>query len=427
MKHLPVLTLRKFNRLPSTRKETVTQMGEYQESQFLSREQASTLPRSGRGSVSVIGGGTGASAGKGFRSPRNNHENTAPPPYDPAAIRLERYALQSASRAILPDERIAKCLRSVAPMFGNVNILKSVKKDSFKYGNLIVCGSVWNCPVCASKITEHRRAEIVAAVETAKSRGAGVYLLSLTVPHYANQKLQTVLDGISKAKQLMQHRKPWKRLIKSVLGLGEIRTLEVTYGDNGWHPHFHVLLFTGLPIKKESFSGLEESILNEWKSACVTAGLPEPNEHGVSLDDGSKAASYASKWGLEHEMTKGHVKKAKKGKTPFDLLRWYLKEQDPKAKKLFQEYAKCFKGKRQLVWSRGLRNLLNLASEKTDQDIAESIDEESVVFAQLTLNVWWVIVKNNKRAEILEVCRNGIESLHDYLIELMESEMKVET
>jgi len=126
-------------------------------------------------------------------------------------------------------------------------------------------------------------------------------------------------------------------------------------------------------------------------------------------------------------MTKGHVKKAKKGKTPFDLLRWYLKEQDPKAKKLFQEYAKCFKGKRQLVWSRGLRNLLNLASEKTDQDIAESIDEESVVFAQLTLNVWWVIVKNNKRAEILEVCRNGIESLHDYLIELMESEMKVET
>jgi len=427
VKHLPVLTLRKFNRLPSTRKETVTQMGEYQESQFLSREQASTLPRSGRGSVSVIGGGTGASAGKGFRLPRYNQEITQPPP-DPSAARIERYALQSAAREILPDEWVSRCLRSIRPQFSNVNILKSIKKESFKYGNLIVCGSVWQCPICATKITEHRRAEILQGVEIAKSRGAGVLLLTFTVPHYANQKLKVVLDGISKAKYLMQNRKPWKRLMSALMRIGDIRTLEVTYGVNGWHPHFHVLLFTGMPVTHESLPALQESILAQWKSACETAGLPEPNEHGVSVDDGRKMASYVSKWGIEHEMTKGHLKKGKKDSLhPFDLLRWYLKEKDPLAKKLFQEYAQGFKGKKQLLWSRGLRNLLALAAEKTDLEIAESIDEESVLFAELSLNVWWAILKHNKRAEVLEVCRKGKDALHDYIIELMEPEMEVIT
>lgn len=428
MKHLPVFTLRKFNLLPSTRKKKVSQLGTYQTSPSLSREPESTLPHSGRGSAAVIGSGTGTGADKGSSLPWYTYEITQPPPFDPATARVERYALQSASRAILPDERVSHCLRSVAPTFdGYVDILKSIKKDTFKYKGLLVCGSVWNCPICASKITEHRRVEIVQAVETAKSRGAGVYLLSLTVPHYANQKLQTVLDGISHAKRLLMNRKPWRRFWSSVMGIGEIRTLEVTYGENGWHPHFHVLLFTGKPLSKESLSTFQENILDQWKSVCVTVGLPEPNEHGVTLDDGSKAASYASKWGLEHEMTKGHLKKGKQGGlTPFDLLRWFLHDQDLKAKKLFLEYAKGFKGKRQLVWSRGLRNLLALAVEKSDQEIAESIDDESVVFAELPLNVWKCILKHNKRAEVLEMCRKGKDALFDYLIELMESEMEVQ-
>jgi hypothetical protein len=183
-----------------------------------------------------------------------------------------------------------------------------------------------------------------------------------------------------------------------------------------------------MPVEKEKMETVQTSILDQWKRACVTAGLPEPNEHGVSLDDGSKAASYASKWGLEHEMTKGHVKKGRQdGKTPFDLLRWQLEGKDEKPAKLFREYAKCFKGKRQLVWSQGLRNLLNLVSEKSDEEIAENIEEEAILFAQLAPEVWKVILKKEQRAQVLTVCKQGIEVFQNYILELIESEMEVET
>ena len=35
-------------------------------------------------------------------------------------------------------------------------------------------------------------------------------------------------------------------------------------------------------------------------------------KHGLHLQAGNEAGNYVSKWGLEHEMTKGHVKKGKK-------------------------------------------------------------------------------------------------------------------
>lgn len=403
-------------------------LGAYQQPKSLSTEQASTLPVSGRGSASLTER-AGAGAGKGFEGLLGNTTKSPhPPSADLDSLRIERYALQSTVRAILPDERVNICLRLIRPQFNIVNILKTIKQETFHYGNLAVCGSVWTCPVCASKITENRRQEIIQGVDTCQSRGGGVYLATFTVPHYSNQKLQTVLDGISHARELMLHRKPWKRLRTALMMVGDIRTLEVTYGENGWHPHFHVLLFTGMPLTKESLKALEEGILNQWQKACVSAGLPLPNEHGVSVGDGTKAASYASKWGLEDEMTKGHVKKGKKnGKTPFDLLRMYQETSDPKWKKLFQEYARCFKGKRQLVWSRGLRNILNLAAERTDEEIAENIEEEAILFAQLSPEIWKLILKKEKRAQVLTVCKQGIEEFQEYIIQLVESEMEVET
>jgi len=37
--------------------------------------------------------------------------------------------------------------------------------------------------------------------------------------------------------------------------------------------------------------------------------LPAPSmEHGLDLRDGKYADKYVSKWGIEHELTKGHVK-----------------------------------------------------------------------------------------------------------------------
>lgn len=342
------------------------------------------------------------------------------PPPSPASLRMERWALQSASRDILKGERVAICYRRPRPNVDAIDIHHTPKNDAYHYGGLMVCGSVWTCPVCASKITEKRRGELAQGVTKWQDQGGGVLLLTLTVPHYSHQSLSHVLTGITDARRRMLNRKSWKRMVGQIGIVGEIRAMEVTHGANGWHPHFHVLLFTRIPFTTSSLPSLELMILQQWQSACEAAGLPTPNRHGVSLEDGSKAASYASKWGLEHEMTKGHVKKGREGgRTPFDLLRAHLAG-DPQAGALFSEYAKAYKGKRQLVWSSGLRDLLDLGGEVSDEELAEVHDQDAVLFASIPLDLWRVVLRKNRRGEVLEVCRQGTEVFHLYMIGLAE-------
>lgn len=107
--------------------------------------------------------------------------------------------------------------------------------------------------------------------------------------------------------------------------------------------------------------------LAAWQRACRLAGLSIPDdEHGVTVQDGRFAAEYASKWGIEDEMTKATPSKPALGITPWGMLRAVLDGDDPeypaeRAAALFQVYAAAFAGRRQLYWSNGLRAKLALA------------------------------------------------------------------
>ena len=104
-----------------------------------------------------------------------------------------------------------------------------------------------------------------------------------------------------------------KEMLKNLGYVGRVMATEVTWSfDNGWHPHFHILMF----FEHELFNGgqgLRTFLANEWINACRKAGLKLPTlEHGVDLQDGSYADQYVTKWGLESEITKGHLKKVVK-------------------------------------------------------------------------------------------------------------------
>ena len=136
---------------------------------------------------------------------------------------------------------------------GFVDIYKS-EKGNFGYGGLITCGSVWVCPVCASKIAEHRRIDLKQALEKVPVvlRHGEVYHLTLTAPHHMGESLQSLLDKMAQGRRLMLHRKPWKRFERESGLRGSIRALEVTHGhSNGWHVHFHVLLVCDVPSPGE--------------------------------------------------------------------------------------------------------------------------------------------------------------------------------
>ena len=342
--------------------------------------------------------------------------------------RLDKYEIQSAARHLLPLERVAHCLHTPSKSSHNaIQILKA--KERFHYGNLQTCGSVWHCPICATKISEHRRRELVQAVTNWKSSSpaAEVYLLTLTAPHYQHQHIKPVLNGITSALKHFFNSRSVKTIAKSINLVGRIRSLEITYGENGWHPHFHILLFVKSPIE---ITNIQQQLLELWKISCVKSGLPEPNHHGLKLDNGEMAAQYVGKWGLEHELTKGHIKQSRGGYSPFDLLRVLvgsytggslLSLDQDQASLLFRDYAINFKAKRQLVWSDGLRRqLLPDLDELTDQDIADHIDQGAELFALINLELWRIIRSRNLRGQVLEACYHGKSSLDTYLSTISE-------
>ena len=130
--------------------------------------------------------------------------------------------------------------------------------------------------------------------------------------------------------------------------------------------------------------------------------------HGIKLDSGDKAAQYVTKWGLEDEMTKGHTKKAKAGgESPFDLLRSAMADrQDKQAMALFREFAECFKGKRQLSWSIGLKARF-FVDEKTDEELAAEKDDRAVLLGLLTVDQWRDVLKVDGRGVLLDIAAKG--------------------
>jgi Replication protein len=336
---------------------------------------------------------------------------------DPMESRVNRFILQQVARKLLPKTRTNYCLR-LRQKGKQVEVWKSHEFKTASFVGLQTCGSVWACPVCAAKIAERRRAEVVAAMAAHKAAGGSVTLLTLTAPHQRTDNLADLLAKLKKALNSFKNDRHVKAIFKAMGIIGDIKALEVTHGrlspsNNGWHPHYHILQFGGLgvdyvPLDWLQMVDMEDVLYRRWAAACVRAGLGEPSrEHGLKLDDGSKAAKYVSKWGLEDEMTKGHTKKALHGETPFDFLRSYLADpNDKQAGALFREFAETFKGKRQLVWSRGLKKRYAIG-ELTDEELSAQTDDQARLLGQITLPQWCDVLAVEGRGVVLQLASSG--------------------
>lgn len=354
------------------------------------------------------------------------------------ATKRMRYQLQRAAQGLLPGERVKHCQRSTMSDSGVAVFRTSDSGASF--GNLTTCGSVWHCPVCAAKVTEQRRIELQDAITAWTKKGGEVYLMSQTFPHQLNQALVDNLGLFSKAQQKFKNSRVYKRIMEEISSAGSIRALEVTHGENGWHPHTHTLVF--------AFPGqlkLLEQLDMVWIDTLVKIGLADRSQlnemlqYAFDVQNGDYAAEYVAKfghepsatsktltnshWGASHELTKGHQKVGRRlsGRTAFTLLRDYV-EGDEMAGELFQEYGKHFKGKRQLFWSPKLRKALTLPEdERTDEEIAAEELPERELVTVLDHEQWRLVLSRNARFEVLKVAEDeGATGVARLLAELAE-------
>ena len=59
-------------------------------------------------------------------------------------------------------------------------LVKPAGHTGYHYKGLKICGSVWACPLCASKVQERRRQEVAQAIGWATELGKGCAMVSYT-------------------------------------------------------------------------------------------------------------------------------------------------------------------------------------------------------------------------------------------------------
>ena len=334
-----------------------------------------------------------------------------------ANTRQARYSLHRAFKQIEPKHRTAQCMWCMVDPKKTVQVILDVEQQRARYNNLRVCGSVWACPFCSAKISERRAGELSDAMVVAKELGLKVALLTCTVPHVLQDALKPLLKKLLKAWRGFMDNRAGK-LIKADLGVeGTIRNIEATNGENGWHPHFHCLVF----YKNDAdLVAIEARWSALWQHECVKVGLRRPSDaHGLTLQNGDYAAKYVSKWGLEHEMTKSMHKVARKGgRTPFDILRDYEQGLDKEENAmLFREFVAAFHNVRQLVWSKGLKEMLAV-EDVTDEQLALQEDERPTRMVCELNKEQWRVVRQHYRAALLSLAEKNPAAIPAFLEDL---------
>lgn len=340
------------------------------------------LPASGRSAVAVSS--ISASAKPRQAAEGGSRYNVKPvdqrdKPERKDGARLARFAAKRTAAKLLRyadaklGKRIADCCYVA---HGEKVTLSSVQHSSGEvsslWSGLVTCKNVWSCPVCSARIADERRAELNALLAWARQAGKACLMLTLTHRHNCRDKLASNLEAMKGAAKRMRQSKSWRALPL----VGNVVATEVTHGRNGWHCHAHILLIANGP-EADALAAVE-GLRAEWSRSLAANGLTG-NQHAFQVQAATAAGSYVAKFGAGEELALGHVKQGRNGsRTPWQLLA-DARDGDAQAGAMFVEYALAFKGRRQLVWSRGLKALAGVEAAVEAQAEAEAAQRSEPV------------------------------------------------
>jgi hypothetical protein len=357
----------------------------------------------------------------------------------PKILRPHNFILQDQSAKLLPKERVANCLKKRIKASKDIQVCFNTKDKSCSWGNLQRCGSVWSCPVCAKKITEGRRHELKKITEGWNNQeNSTLFLLGLTNSHTVSTNLEHLVEGQKKALKYFFSGRKSEKLFDLLRKEHQVRCFEVTYGKNGWHPHYHIVLFSNKYDNLHDahvYSYAQHELRNLWIHSCEKANIPLPDyHHGLDLQPVKDVFKYVTKWGISEELTKGHVKQGYDSYTPFDLLNLSIDDlpifMNKLPSKLFQDFAISFKNSRQLCFTKGLKTLFDV-QDVTDQHIADDTDNLSLVVQEVKDTVFTLLKKHQVRHLYLDwvladITKYGLDNMAkiDYLDDYNNSVVK---
>jgi len=203
---------------------------------------------------------------------------------------LHSFELRNRLRPIAVSSRIAICGSRI---YTDPQLITDELADGSRiarWTGVVLCNRA-GCPVCGPAKARRFREQVLRTLG-----GGGLWQhVIFTTPHHAGESWATVyeraMEGLrSNTKGLAG------RVLRDVL-MGTIRATETTWGEHGWHVHFHVLWHLRRPLL------LEETriIRKQWKrrtGATIRRGV----RFGAMFEgerDRQQAAHYLTKIALE--------------------------------------------------------------------------------------------------------------------------------
>lgn len=367
-----------------------------------------------------------------------NTAKSSPPP-DAKSKRAERYEGLSVARfwlgkhveRVAPDRNPGDVYRTHDCRYvrraRTVAVHYAAQFQSSHYANLATCGSVWACPVCCALVQQRRRPELARLVSWSYEQGYKPCMVTFTFPHTAFDSLSDLKAAQKDAFLRLRRGSPWERFKKRCGFRGLVRSLEVTHGANGWHPHTHELwLIDHLTPSQESQFLVD--LRERWAKCCIAAGLLDPTDkqkvfhfqlHSVDVRFGAQDSDYLAKqdssraWGVDREIVTASSKAGRaKGVHPHE----FLIRRDKGDAMRYLEYVHAMAGSRQLYWSPGLKKLCGV-DDIEDEVLALETNEKADLLGSLSADEWAVVRHKRLRAQLLDVAESGDWSkVQDFLV-----------
>lgn len=251
---------------------------------------------------------------------------------------------------------------SVSSVEDAVFLVKS-DKNKGRFVGLNHCNNPWICPVCTARVMSKRRTQIQIAIETLIEKNYKGMMFTFTIPHNQWYSCEDTFEILKNSMRKFQKHSgnqinakkfcsnAWTRMYRDLNFCHYVRMAEVTFGKNGWHPHYHAIYWTKKPLndalkfeseinqfwlkivkqetkkqfyKTKSFKYSKQEI--DGRVDEIFDRLSEDTSFYISKDKSGEivqamTSDYIAAWGTDSELTKQECKQAAEGHyNQFDLL-----------------------------------------------------------------------------------------------------------
>jgi len=291
-----------------------------------------------------------------------------------------------------------------------VTLCKSTTGSIF-FNGIANCGGYWRCPVCALKISEHKKQLLAGLIGEHQSRKQILGFLTLTVRHTKTDSLKKSLEKLLDNYRSFQNQRFFSRGKSEIGYMGQVKTLEITWSKlNGWHPHLHLLFFYD-HSDTEKVESFQKSFISKWFKFKDNDGTLSAQHQTIMTGDVSE---YMAKYDITSEMTAGQIK-GSKGLTPFTALaKIAVGDFENHLEKrllygIYSHYVEYTQGRHFVSISPSLRKeYADYLSDKdkSDDEIVNEVEIDEILL-KISVEVWKKICKNDLQPLIINKYKEG--------------------